>query len=335
MRRGSLVADSARPDGGNDAPITDAPVSDAPITDAPVTDSRQTDSAGDSSARTDAPWQLDARSDAGLPWDSSQDGTPVLPDALQCKPDELLYCDDDNAVFCDSTGRQTTTVECPYGCNATQRRCNDCVPDTAKCDGNSVTACDPDGFLSPVIPCPLGCESTSESARCTVLKPSNLLPTLCEEPASTECNIPEGSTVDLNTSDDRQCQLLQAQGAGLPMICVMQCSNVQIDGVLNVTGSRALAIVASGKLVINGTVFVAARGSKSGPGAPWPIGSGGYGTGIAQSGGGGAGHQTTGASGGAPPSGSPGTGGKTYGATSLVPLLPGANGGNSGGADVS
>jgi hypothetical protein len=107
-----------------------------------------------------------------------------------------------------------------------------------------------------------------------VLAPSNLDPVSCEFTALTDLLVPVGQTLSFST--DGACSEVRAQ-PNAPDLCVMRYGTVTISGTLSVTGSRALALLATGDMLIDGTVDVAGQGNTNGPGASAIVG-GAYGT---------------------------------------------------------
>lgn len=118
-------------------------------------------------------------------------------------------------------------------------------------------------------------------------------------------------------------------------IAVWSLHEVDISGTLEVKGTRALAIVASGAVNLTGSIEAYASSSTAGPGGAPPTGGGkgadGLVSGDLGSGGGGAGHATVGAAGATRAMSAGGAGGTAVNPTSA--LVGGAGGGNGGGFD--
>lgn len=134
-----------------------------------------------------------------------------------------------------------------------------------------------------------------------ILAPSNLDPVSCEYPAATDLVVANGQVVTIDTSGP--CSEVRVQ-SGAPDLCVLRYGQITISGTLKAQGSRALALLATGNLLVDGTVDVSAIGG--GAGASTTVG-GGFGT-------------------------AGGSGAPAFGNATLVPLTGGSPGTTVGGA---
>lgn len=223
------------------------------------------------------------------------------------------------------------------------------------CVGDEVMRCDADAQWRTER-CADGCDETIGLCQGGRVVPSNLPNDTCAAPTGAERDIES----DLEIDTDSNCSSVVTQTDGMPAICVLVFGELRIrEGVtVRVTGSRALALVATHSLRVEGTLSVSARGASEGPGsAAGGMGVGGTAVGRLMGGvapgqwvdlpanaaGGGGGHATLGApGGGAPGQCGPGLactaaggGGEVYGNDVLVPLIGGAAGGRNSAASWS
>jgi hypothetical protein len=208
-----------------------------------------------------------------------------------------------------------------------------CAPDATACQGDLLVTCGPGGIpLAEPEGCLLGCDD-SATPRCRILEPSNITETVCETPSMAYLMVESDLTIDTDGACDGEI----TQGGGAPGICVLVHGDVTIaaGATLTVTGSRALALVATGSFVVDGTIAASANLAMSGPGAPFTAGAGGAaGAGNVQTSGGGGGNGEIGGDGStASTSGAGGLGGAAVGTDALVPLTGGGAGG-AGGPDA-
>ncbi|WP_394839594.1 hypothetical protein LVJ94_22165 [Pendulispora rubella] len=160
--------------------------------------------------------------------------------------------------------------------------------------------------------------SETELACSKTVVPSNLPANLCDTPAANDLTLEEWL-------DTTKCDAVVGQGAGAPEICVRIGRNVNIQRFIPLSPggpyqARAIAVVATNDMTVDGPVSVAAFESndgsmfydESGPGAPDPRGAGGSA--------GGGGHVTAG--GGS-------NGGPAYGSDTAIPLVGGSRGGST------
>lgn len=208
--------------------------------------------------------------------------------------------------------------ECPSGLTCNGNKCSvdgascvdaRCTPDTQRCGiaGNTIEVCEPDGNWTTTQSCPGPCVAEAAATpTCRVLVPSiSVLARACE---TTSTDVLVGAAV-FSTTMDAMCTggVLVQQGG--PGVCVVRVSAAAINtgSTLRVLGTRALAIVADGDILIGGTIDVSAGGRIDGPGGGGVLVSGTSPNDV--DGGGGAGFQTAG-----------GTGGQ------FVPVMPPAGG---------
>jgi hypothetical protein len=166
------------------------------------------------------------------------------------------------------------------------------------------------------------------STECLRLTPMLVAADSCDQPGTTDL-IDQGAITAIDTGQG--CDAIVVQGEGAPEVCVRKFSTVNITGTLNVSGPRALSIVATHSLVVAGLLHAGARQSVPGPGAPDPRGAGGSET-HPKDGAGGAGHATRGGVGATEPFTWPPTnnnGGFAYQTEATLPLVGGASGGST------
>ncbi|MBW2264289.1 MAG: hypothetical protein JRG91_20170 [Deltaproteobacteria bacterium] len=259
-----------------------------------------------------------------------------------------------DAVVPDVPAEVTDVVEEP--CSDGELRC---LVDTAeRCE---------DGVWVDIGECPLGCDETS--AECYV--PSNL-PADLMDPTAGDVDLTGTSrdiTMDTDTGEIRDASggsirgpvlgydsvtgtsfAVIDQGEGLPGIGVFVVGDFTVPGgaTLHAEGTNALAILASGSIVVNGIISICASGQDPGPGG-WRGGNDGEagtgpcprspGEGTAStehhctSGGGGGGFGGTGGSGGdaiTECTYAGGSGGGPCGRPQITPLIGGSGGGGGG-----
>jgi hypothetical protein len=170
----------------------------------------------------------------------------------------------------------------------------------------------------------------------------------CETVTTTDLSVLASGTRAINT-DGGECTRIKTQLGFSPEICVMVFRNITFDtgSTLTVSGSRALALVATASMTLKGVIDVSANGWVGGPGAASFVpGTGANGTGLpdagemtpGNAGGGGGGFGMAGAKGGddvtsgpctmnTAPCVKPGDGGLVQGLTSIIPLRSGSGGG--------
>jgi hypothetical protein len=159
-----------------------------------------------------------------------------------------------------------------------------------------------------------------------------------------------GLTASINT-DGISCTRVKAQASPLPAICIVVKRNILFDtgSTVTVTGSRALALVATGTMTLKGTIDASANGPTGGPGAmasgagvgssavarPMDMGdttpgnAGGGGGGFGMSGAPGGDDSMMGMCMGMGPCATPGAGGFVQGLPAIIPLRSGSIGGTN------
>ncbi len=206
------------------------------------------------------------------------------------------------------------------------------------CTSNTHLTCDAQGNMISSETCGLGC-NTSEP-RCNKVNPSNGLASALDDAEQAADLILMGTATidtDAGTISDQsgpRTPLTSTLTVGLPVgVFVIKAKNVTANAV-TVTGTKALAIVASGTITIGGNLSVSGRLDTSGPGALDAVcraGSAPAGNSAGGGGGAGGGFGTAGGKGGA--GGSPttqgGVAGPAAGNVELVPLRGGCPGGNA------
>ena len=224
-------------------------------------------------------------------------------------------------------------IDAPASCPAGQ---------TAVCSQNTLTMCDATGAVTSTSTCPLGCNATEP--RCNKVNPSNGLAMALDEAAQAPDLILMGMTTidtDAGTIVDQsgaRTPPTSTLSAGLPVgVFVVKARAITAQNVV-VTGTKALAIVAGGKVTLNGTFSVSGARDISGAGALDTMcraGNGLSGT-SGRSGGGGGGFGTKGGNGGsgASPTVVGGLGSGPVGNVELVPLRGGCPGGHPGGGTL-
>ncbi|MBA3459469.1 MAG: hypothetical protein H0T46_05885 [Deltaproteobacteria bacterium] len=221
-----------------------------------------------------------------------------------------------------------------------------CVAASKQCIGanQKLRVCDSSGASSRDIDCAWSCLETPEP-HCAQLVPSGGAVTTAdlESTALTDHTI---MSATINT-DDGSITGLRAAGGGIingidytqrGSVGVFRFNKLTINGLVNIRGTRAAAIVSIGEITINGGIDAQGdcSGSNAGPGgSPGGAagkdgsgsGSGGAGSGSNPcSGGGGAGHGGAGGDGGGRDND-----GDAFGTPSIAQLFGGAGGGGGGG----
>jgi hypothetical protein len=261
-------------------------------------------------------------------------------------------------VRCDKDGSASTEEACAMGCVSTrpgEAACRKCAEGTAECKDGSVVQCAPDGQSSQTTKCAQGCDDRTHTCNGTLV-PTNIPKDACRwtDFAATERTFMGNTTLDT----ERDCPRVITQGMDLPELCVMAFERLRVapGASLRVTGSRALVLLATKSMELEGRLSVSARADQRGPGSAAKAGRGAGKDAIgriaegmpvemwtnlpANAGGGGAGHSLPGAAGGGAPGqcgpnrrcAEPGLGGQSYGVDTLVPLLGGENGGQNSAA---
>jgi len=239
-----------------------------------------------------------------------------------------------------------------------------CKLGTSFCQGDNIVTCSATEAGPAPVPrkCPLGCV-VATTAKCRDLVPSNKIP-----PGflgmGTQAFKPIKNPVTINTTKPlitgatgQPVTTTVSQGTMGPTILVMAFSSISIPKgfTVKVTGDKALALVAKGKIEIAGTIEAMGAGVTGGPGGgagstflskggegacsgfsgKWAEVKGSFPIIYIVGGGGGACSGATGGKGGDGQFGTlvaaGGTGGVTLGNLTLVPLAGGSGGGAGGG----
>jgi hypothetical protein len=168
-----------------------------------------------------------------------------------------------------------------------------------------------------------------------VLSPSNLPPSICDTPGASDFDVTsDGGITTIDTTNMAACSFIVSQTGGAPDICVVKYRDVAIaaGGSIRAQGPRALALVATSTMTIDGVVEGGSfwEDGTIGPGGgAFAAGAGGSTNPQSGAAGGGAGFGTIGGAGGNSYNGTSGAlGGAAYGSPTLVPLLGGASGGS-------
>lgn len=309
-----------------------------------------------------------------------------------CTPGEVASCMDNKASVCAADGSGYEPADCKYGCSRLAAngcnqcppsitacigpvvlvRCDEdgkphpetcamgcmgeaclkCTPGARSCRGKQLTVCSPDGQTETTVECQNGC-NTNEDCMPQTLLPSHLSSMTCREPGMQDREFTQAAELDT----DAECSEVVMQGPGLPEICVMKFRELRVrDGVaVQAKGSRALALIATGPMRIDGTISVSARAAVPGPGSAQGeagVGRDAIGRSLvdnslielpAQAGGGGGGYSTRGARGGGAAGecgqgllcAESGLGGAIYGNEEISPLQGGSAGGNNSAGEGS
>jgi len=232
-----------------------------------------------------------------------------------CTPNQP-QCDGTYLVTCTADGLVAQSDLCVHGCNDQRAQCNDCTPNQPQCDGDHLVTCDPTGQVGTTTACPLGCNHGAVPARCytftpTALEESDLHAGLSDLVITTQITIDtDAQTIDGAPPPSSRVATQPDNG---PDLFVVHYRDISIlsTATLTVTGSRGLALVASGRLDVWGLIDGAATRGLAGPGGrdtfdpplPSPTSDGAAGTphadcGSEATGGGGAAHCAAGGSGG-------------------------------------
>jgi hypothetical protein len=272
-----------------------------------------------------------------------------------CVPGATTCADTNTLRTCDAQGSMVDRV-CSDRCSTSAgvAACHVCAANTVVCRGQESVQCSANGQVATGTPCAHGCDAASGQCNSTRLLPSNLPAATCDGQADDDLDL--SGSAELNTDTD--CSEVVQQAGGAADICVVRQRDIHVlpGAMIRVTGSLALALVATRTLNIEGSISVAAHAGAAGPGGlvsgaglgrdavgeGSSMGSAGVDA-AANAGGGGGGHGAKGATGGdAPgvcskdmPCADPGAGGAMYGSEQLVPLQGGARGGRNSAAITS
>jgi hypothetical protein len=272
-----------------------------------------------------------------------------------CVPGATSCVDTGTLRTCDALGGMVDRA-CADGCNTSAgvAACRVCAPNSVICRGQDSVQCSANGQVATAVRCAHGCDAASGQCLSSRLLPSNLPAATCEAQAAGDVELSGSAALDTDTG----CTDVVQQAGSAPEICVVRHRDIHVlpGAVITVTGSRALALVATRSLDIEGSISVAAHAGVAGPGglaSGAGVGRNGVGLGSsmvpdaidtpANAGGGGGGHGVKGAAGGDAPGvcngnsscADPGAGGAVYGTEPLVPLQGGAQGGRNSAATAS
>ncbi|MEM9865821.1 MAG: hypothetical protein AAF938_29715, partial [Myxococcota bacterium] len=149
--------------------------------------------------------------------------------------------------------------------------------DTADCpviclDSQTIQTCP--GGVPTRTPCPVDCVDTGGTARCRDLAPTNVPRDVFDSGADQTLDFaPPGNWGDTPADiwDTSDCGSILGIGRALDLperlgLCVVPFRNLTLNGVVEVRGSRALVLVASGEMTINGIIRADAKGRPGGPG---------------------------------------------------------------------
>jgi hypothetical protein len=263
--------------------------------------------------------------------------------AVTCTPAETAECREDVAVVCNEQGTDFRLETCDLEC--TSFGCRECERNQTTCSMGVLDVCDENGQLVSSDVCAYGCAPESgDVGRCLELVPSNGLDEMAPPDAFMEDLDLATATIvvddgTINSAVSAPTVMVPAPANGVP-VRVFYGRNIRL-GSINIearTTSAAVAFVASGDVVVDGTITLVSSMTRS-PGSIYETPcSGGYGFaafGAGEwivSGSGGGGHATPGGSGGAinnftTPQGFRFDGGAQSGSAELVPLRGGCFGG--------
>ena len=293
----------------------------------------------------DSGWRYGTGAGDGLATGCVESGQPQVdggrdatPDALADGPDDAAPDDGAPDDALPPTDTAVDTAPCSSG--------------DLRCDGDNLEACDVGAWAVKTV-CALGCKADEQPVRCYTFAPENA-PT-ASLTAGTFDWVVEADT-DATTGGANipggvgRTTMAQADGARNLVILAVKSLWVKPGVMLRFTGTAAVAIVASGSVLVEGTIDVSASGVTAGPGG-WGGGASGddgqapasalaaqAGSSAAQyddSGGGGACFGAVGGQGG------PGGGAPsppvctTFGSSTLSPLFGGGGGGGGGGGTAA
>ena len=89
-------------------------------------------------------------------------------DIAKCTPNAALGCKSGNTLLrCNAAGTGTRAESCPHGCNAKERRCNQCSPTwPPRCSGLTLYTCTAGGLIKSA-KCPEDCKDGKCVGACT------------------------------------------------------------------------------------------------------------------------------------------------------------------------
>lgn len=161
-----------------------------------------------------------------------------------------------------------------------------CVVGELMCHSNGdIVGCDPDGVIRYRMSCPLGCGSPPD-VHCVQLRASHITDETLLPSGDTALHVTTGQSVQIDTDTGAitmGATVIRAGGTGTApgtigfsvqvqptgaALGVFTVSTLDVDSgaTLSAIGARALVILASGNVMIDGAVDVGARGNAAGPG---------------------------------------------------------------------
>jgi len=229
--------------------------------------------------------------------------------------------------------------------------CSDACPDDPDKRAPGECGCgvpdldsDADGAPDCRDACPQGAWST---APCLPYEPANIdaraldfagAPSAALSCGTTVLDTTQATPVLRNWCGRAPSLSVQQQADGTSIVVVpLQALSVSAGSSLRLVGTRPVAIVVRGDVVIEGSLDASSTATEPGAGADQACGAsaGADGSGSTSSGaggGGGGGYGTVGGAGGSGDGARPGVGGVVRGSAQLVPLLGGCTGGRGGGS---
>lgn len=282
--------------------------------------------------------------DPSLPFcdvDGSLGGEANTCIAVACTPDSFAACRGDLAITCNALGNNYDELRCNKGCEP-NIGCRVCDPGQTVCANGQVQTCDANGEVVASQDCPLGC--FEDQPRCRDIDPSNGLAMFLDMTSNpSDLDLSAGGIINLSTGvviDDKGRAVaatthLTTQSNGVPLRVVVakrvRLGNVQAYGEEPVGKRPALAIIATDKITVEGTLAVDSgslhlNGCDGGQSVYSDSLQGGL-RAFAGASGGGANATDGGTGGDAPPDGSGGIAGVAIGTQALVPLQGGCAGG--------
>jgi hypothetical protein len=208
-------------------------------------------------------------------------GVVVLVGLAACGSEKVNQCDKDSDCtniaypFCDVNGEYSPSGGESHVCTVTPADCPvercGCSPGATTCSGDALTVCDTDGTSTTMETCALGCGTTD---RCFTFQPMNGLgPALLAAANEPDIVVPDKARINTDTGAVTDSANVTVQIATLvvnqtngPDIRVFFARSLDISDAV-VTGGKALAFVAPGKITMRGVVDASANAATPGPGA--------------------------------------------------------------------
>jgi hypothetical protein len=268
-------------------------------------------------------------------------------DCYSCRAGERT-CNGAELLTCDADGGATQGQSCDHGCGGAPPACLTCSPGATSCEAGQLSTCALDGMTITQSACAHGCDAARHACALTRLQPVNLSVDVCSGDDTEDRSFSGNVMIDT----DGDCSFVQHQ-ASAAEICVLRYRDIHVEvgALVQAAGTRALALVATGQFVLEGSLSVSASGPTDGAGAAHS-GNGADAISVstdpsmddpqidapANAAGGGGGFAVSGGLGGdAPgdcsqsdrPCADPGAGGLAYGSVLVKPLLGGSSGGRN------